>query len=123
MRCLNRSNLALVLGLAMLSIPVGASGQDLAGTWVMEISAPEGSHAFSLTLAVDGEAVTGTAGRDETFTGTFKEGIFEIIGVHYIEEAGMEAELWMSGTIADDAITGEAYIEDFPLQLAGKREN
>ena len=122
MRNLNRSNLALVLGLTMLSIPVGASGQDLAGRWIMDISAEDGYHQFKITLAVDGEAVTGTAWLDETFTGTFKDGIFEISGQHYLDEAGMAGELWMSGAVSDGTITGEAYLEDFAMQLVGKRD-
>ncbi len=123
MRPLTRSNLALVLGLTMLSLPVGVSGQDLAGTWAFVVSAVEGSHSFTMTLAMDGEAVTGTAAGDETFTGTFKDGTFEISGEHYVDEAGYSAEIWLSGKISDDTITGEGTWDTFQLELAGKRES
>ncbi len=129
MRPLSRSNLALVLGLTVLAVPVGASGQDLEGTWAIEIHAPisevyqlEGSHTFTMTLTVDGEAVMGTATDDETFTGTFKDGTFEISGWHQLAEAGYAAELWLSGEVSDDTLTGEAAWDTFALELAGKRE-
>lgn len=129
MRPLSRFNLALALGLTVLFAPVGASGQDLTGSWAMEIHAPisdvyqlEGTIYFTMVLVVDGESVVGTAEDDETFTGTFRDGTFEITGWHHIQEAGYSAELWMSGEVSDDTLTGEAAWDTFALELAGKRE-
>ncbi len=108
--------LPLLLGFAR---PLQA--QDVSGTWKVELSAQQGGDAFTLTLTVKGEDVSGTIGDDETLTGTFKDGRLELSGQHYVDQAGYAALLEMEGTVDGDRIRGTASWDGYAADMEGRR--
>lgn len=107
--------------LAVLALPAAAPAQELAGTWRFEVTAPEGSHALTLTLEVDGRTVTGLTEDEEAFTGTFEDGELRLSGPRYVDEAGYSATLEMTGTLDGDRIRGDATWDGYVARLAGRR--
>ena len=112
---------SLLSALVLLALPVAGHAQELAGTWRLEVTAPEGSHSLTITLEVDGETVTGTTEDDEPFTGTFRDGRLTLSGPRYVDEAGYSAKLEMTGTLDGDRIRGDATWDGYVASLVGRR--
>jgi hypothetical protein len=111
--------LVILLTVAVLSTS-SVSAQSIDGNWTLDLSASEGEHSFDLTLAVDGETLTGTSG-DEIFEGTLKDGVIELSGEHYIGEAGFVAVLSITGTFDADAIKGTGSWDAYVVDVSGRR--
>lgn len=114
--------LPFLCGVVMLALAGDVQAQELDGEWTFELTAPEGSHSFSITLAVDGEEVTGTAGDDETFSGTLKDGELKLSGDHYVDEVGYSATIELSGTLDGDTIKGTATWDTYEVTVFGTRK-
>jgi len=120
MNHLNRRWHSVLCLIAMLSVAGGVGAQELDGTWDVTISAPEGSHSFTITLVTDGEKVTGTRGQD-SYTGTFKDGKSELSGEHYIAEAGNGALLEISDVFDGAQIKGDGSWAGFEATFVAKQ--
>lgn len=120
MRAPHRHVLSVLSALAMLAVATAARAADLDGTWRFDLSAAEGEHSFTITLEVDGDEVTGTAG-DESFTGTFKDGKLTLSGEHYVGEAGYSALLEITATLEGERLRGNATWDMFEASMTGRR--
>lgn len=109
-----------ILAVLVITVAAGVRAADLDGEWSFTLSAPEGEHTFSITLAVDGEKITGTRS-NETFTGTLKDGQVELSGDHYIDMAGYSAPFKMSGELEGNRITGEGTWDTYSVSVVGER--
>lgn len=106
--------LALVLGACASAPPVN-------GDWDVVLTAPEGQTGFEMSVVVDGETATATAG-DHSFTGTFRDGKLMLKGDYYVPEAGYSAELDMDMRLVDDRLRGSATWDQFSADVAGSRQ-
>lgn len=94
---------------------------DVDGDWNVTMSAAEGATMLTMTITVDGETATATAGEDE-LTGTYKNGELKLEGLLYIPEAGMSSDLDMTAKLDGDELTGTANWDMYTADVIGTRK-
>jgi hypothetical protein len=111
----------MTIFLTALVIAACASAPAVNGDWDVTLTAPEGQTGFTMSVVVDGENATATAG-DHTFNGTFRDGKLTLKGDYYVPEAGYSAELDMDMRLEEDRLRGSATWDQFSADVAGSRQ-
>ena len=98
-----------MLGLMCAVLPVALAAQDVTGEWTMTFSTDGGDLPATLTLAQDGETLTGVLVSDQgtiEFEGTIMGNMLK--WVVEVDAGGQFLEISMEGTVEGDEITGTA---------------
>ena len=111
---------AAVFCLAILFLAQALVAADLNGKWNFVFYSDNGEHPREFVLKTSGSEVTGQRG-EETYKGTFKDGVLEISGEHYAAEAGYKATLKMSGKLEGDQIKGTASWDMYDLTFTATK--
>ena len=105
---------------AALLLGACATAPAVNGDWDVTLTAPEGQTGFTMSVVVDGENATATAGQ-HTFDGTFRDGKLKLKGDYYVAEAGYSAPLDMDIELADDKLKGSATWDQYSADVDGSR--
>ena len=112
-----------ILTLAMtatLLVACAAAPPPVVGDWDVTLTAPEGQTGFTMSVAVDGETATATAG-SHSFEGTYRDGKLNLMGDFYVPEAGYSATLDMDIQYSEEALNGSATWDQFSADVDGSR--
>lgn len=98
-----------------------AGGANPNGKWDLVLSTEVGDKAAQLSLKVDGETVTGSAG-DQAVTGTFRDGSLVLkLADFFSPDAGFRADLGIQGKIDGDTLQGSWNFAEYSGTLRGNR--
>lgn len=98
-----------------------AFAADVDGEWNMMLTSAEGGATIPMTISVDGEIATATAGNEE-FTGTYINGEIKLKGSLYVADAGMASMLDMTAKFAGDELKGTANWDMYVADVHGTRK-
>lgn len=107
--------------IALCLMATSAFAADVDGNGNVTLSAAEGATSLNMTIAVDGESATATAGSDE-FKGTYKDGELKLEGSLYVPEAGMSSKLDMIAKLDGDELKGTANWDMYVADVTGTRQ-
>jgi len=114
--------LRVIAGLYATSLMISSVlAADVEGDWNMIMSAAEGAAMVPMTITVDGETATATAGQDK-FTGTYKNGKLKLKGSLYVPDAGMSSTMGLTATLVGDQLKGIVNWDMYVADLVGTRK-
>ena len=116
------ARLLLLAGAAALASSAALAQASVAGNWALDIDSPQGAAKAVLTLAVNGDAVTGSLAGDtgETkLTGTVKDGTVTFA----FDFAGPQGAMTITtkATVTGDEMKGEMDYGMGSASFTGKR--
>lgn len=98
---------------------------DITGTWDATVSTPMGAQQFTLDLTVDGDAVQGTATRENDTMPLHDGHLHEGTAVFHVPmEHPMKLTLEFTVTVDGDALTGRAkagFLPSFDVTATRRR--
>lgn len=103
-----------------LSASMAYAVADIDGEWNVSLTAPEGATYFKMTVASDGEMVTGRIG-ETVLSGTYIDGRLKLKGDYYVVEAGYTSKLDMDIRLQGDRLQGKATWDMYTADVSGKR--
>src|SRR4051812_34966373 len=105
----------LALALSVVFAPAAVSAQSgVTGAWEITLTTPQGATSVNLTLAQDGEKVTGKLDSpmgSVPITGTNSGGAMALTA--HVELQGNAMDLGLNGKAESDAMSGVVKIGDF----------
>src|SRR5436190_12682990 len=115
---------ALALALSVVLAPAAVSAQSgVTGDWEITLTTPQGATTVNLTLAQDGEKVTGKLDSpmgSVPITGTNTAGAMALTA--HVELQGNAMDLGLNGKAESDVMSGVVKIGDFgEFPFTGKR--
>jgi hypothetical protein len=106
--------------LTLVSLLPAFAADEIAGKWNLVLDTDGGQRNAVLTIAVDGENVTGKWETTDV-KGTFKEGKLELDFPLTSPEAGFTANLKISAKLSDGGLTGNWSYGSYAGALKGKK--
>jgi hypothetical protein len=114
--------LALALAVGFAPAPAFAQG-SVAGSWELTLSTPQGATTVNLTLAQDGDKLSGSLDSpmgSVPVTGTNTAGALALAA--HLELQGNAIDLGLNGKMEGDALNGSVKVGDFgEFPFTGKR--
>jgi hypothetical protein len=97
-----------------------AHAGDVDGAWDLVFQTEDGTRTSSLSVTTDGESATATMG-ETRLTGTYKDGLLELTGEHYVTDLGYASTLTIKGRVEGAELKGEWVWSEYGSVFAGTR--